>query len=315
MMRHVFKLYPVLFLLAVQAVGQSDVIARVELDAQEIPWHKSFTYSIIVEAPSTSSVVVEDMKERFGGLVVFGNVVTGEESIGGGIKRITHRYTLESPEAKAATYQPEDAIVRIDGGEVISLPSPPLRVRDLTPEEEELAKRFAPTLDPLNVPRRLWEYWQFWAGLAAAAVIGVGLFLLYLWLTRTKPAAPIRMIPAWELANERIAALESKRLIEANRLEPFYTELSTILRQYIEDRFAIHAPERTTPEFLVEASTQRVLSDEHQRMIGLFLRYSDRVKFAKHEPTQEEARQNLADIRRFIEQTIPAPQPSEEAAA
>ncbi|MDZ4859523.1 MAG: hypothetical protein SGI88_11130 [Candidatus Hydrogenedentes bacterium] len=301
--------------LCAAAFAQGGADARIELDTPEIPWHKAITFSIIAEAPATAGVTIQDMKDRFAGLVPFGPPELFEEALPEGRKRVTHRYTLEAPEAKAGTFQPQPAIVTISNAETISVPSPLITVRELTPDEDALAQRFAPALEPLNVPRRIWEYWQFWAGIAAAVLIATALFAFFVWRSRTSPATREPMLSPWETALARLAALESKGIKEPAMLGAFYVELSAILRQYIEDRFAIHAPERTTPEFLAEASIRGVLNDDQQRMLAVFLRYSDRVKFARHEPTVEEANRNLGDVRAFVEQTIPSPAPEREAAA
>ena len=46
---------------------------------------------------------------------------------------------------------------------------------------------------------------------------------------------------------------------EAGRIKEFYQRISDILRHYIENRFGLHAPERTTEEFLVELKPSEVL--------------------------------------------------------
>jgi len=284
------------------------------VDAKEIPWHKAVTYSVVIEAPADAEVSVDDMKEKFGGLQLFGDATITTDPLPDGRKRITQRYTLESPKAEAGTYQPEPAIVRVKDGDTISLPSPAIGVRDLTPDEEAQAQQFAPALAPLNVAKRMWEYWQFWAGIAAAALLATIAFAFYRWYTRQRPAKPQRIVPPWELAQERLAALEAKGWREAGKLDAYYVELSAILRHYIEDRFDLHAPERTTPEFLAEASGSGALTDDHQRMLASFLRYSDRVKFARFEPTADDAARNFSDVKKFVEETVPAPAPAEAAA-
>ena len=290
------------------------VDAHIDLDAKEIPWHKTVTFSVVVDAPARAEVTIDDMKDRFGGMQVFGDPAISTEATPDGRKRITQRYTLEAPKAEAGKFQPDPVLVRVKDGDTISLPSPEITVRELTQDEEAQAQRFAPALDPLNVKKRLWEYWQFWAGITAAALIATIAFAMYRWYTRRRPAVPQRIVPPWETALGRLAALEGKGWRDAGKLEAYYVELSAILRHYIEDRFELHAPERTTPEFLGEAASSGVLSDEHQRMLASLLRYSDRVKFAKYEPTGEDAARNFADVKRFVEETVPVVTPTEAAA-
>ncbi len=290
------------------------VEARLEVEPKEIPWHKAVSFAVVVEAPAGTEIEIPNLKDHLGGLQVAGDVQIVTEDLPGGRTRVTHRYTLEAPKPEAGKFQPEPVVVNVKGSETISLPAPEIVVRDLTPDEEAEAQQMAPALAPLNVKKRLWEYWQFWAGISAAALIATLAFIFYRWYKRARPVPPQRIVPPWESAMARLSALEAKGWREAGKLEAYYVELSAILRHYIEDRFDLHAPERTTPEFLGEAASTGVLNDEHQRMLASFLRYSDRVKFAKYEPTAEDASRNFGEVKKFVEDTIPAPAPTEAAA-
>ena len=62
---------------------------------------------------------------------------------------------------------------------------------------------------------------------------------------------------AHEMAYARLRALVAEKLVEQGRIKEFYERISGILRHYIEDRFDLHAPERTTEEFLAELRFDR----------------------------------------------------------
>ncbi|MDX9973530.1 MAG: hypothetical protein RBU21_11140, partial [FCB group bacterium] len=118
------------------------------------------------------------------------------------------------------------------------------------------------------------------------------------------------------IARERLAALGAKGLADSGQFGIFYVELSDILRRYTEDRFHLHAPERTTPEFLAEAASSGLFNAEHQSLLETVLRHADRVKFARHEPGAVEMEQDFNEVRRFVEETVPrTTAPAEEAAA
>jgi hypothetical protein len=120
---------------------------------------------------------------------------------------------------------------------------------------------------------------------------------------------------AWDLAYTRLRELDSRRWPEQGKFQPYYVELSSILRHYIEDRFMVHAPEMTTPEFLAEASKSGVLSPDHQELLAHFLRHCDRVKFAQFRPTEGDMERSFAEVLRFVDETAPQPAKGEEAAA
>jgi hypothetical protein len=81
--------------------------------------------------------------------------------------------------------------------------------------------------------------------------------------------------------------------------------LSDIVRQYIERRFGLMAPEQTTEEFLRDAGRNRALEDRHREMLASFLRAADMVKFALHMPTRGDADAAMAAANVFVDQTTP----------
>jgi hypothetical protein len=153
-------------------------------------------------------------------------------------------------------------------------------------------------------------------GGAAAMLALAGLvWFLYRYWRRPKTVSVAPPVPAWERAYERLRALDARQLPQSSEFEPFYVELSSILRHYIEDRFMLHAPERTTPEFLAEASGAGALTEDHQKLLAGFLRHSDRVKFAKFEPTVTEMDHSMSLVLHFVDETVPKPEPTREEAA
>ena len=101
-------------------------------------------------------------------------------------------------------------------------------------------------------------------------------------------------------------SLDERHLPKAGRYEPYYVDLSAILRYYIEDRFHLHAPEQTTPEFLAELSGSGYLDEGHERFLGAFLRHCDLVKFAQYVPTVNDMELRFTEVLRFVDDTVPS---------
>ena len=111
------------------------------------------------------------------------------------------------------------------------------------------------------------------------------------------------MRPAHEIAYARLRALVAENLVEVGRIKEFYERISGILRYYIEDRFDLHAPERTTEEFLSELQHTSVLEISDKDVLGEFLVHCDLVKFARHAPTTEQIQRSFDLVKDFIERT------------
>jgi hypothetical protein len=150
------------------------------------------------------------------------------------------------------------------------------------------------------MPRQKSFAWVWALGIVVVAV-AAGLWL-YLRGKRIKELVRI-FKPAHELAYERLRALVKEDLVGAGRIKEFYERISDILRHYIEHRFSLRAPERTTEEFLAELANTEVLPATEKQRLGEFLKHCDLVKFAKHNPTTEQIQETFDLVKDFIEKT------------
>ena len=154
--------------------------------------------------------------------------------------------------------------------------------------------------DVVEMPQEA-SLWWIWLLITACITALAGGCIL---LRRKRVAKLIRIFkPAHEIAYDRLKALVKEDLVEAGKIKEFYERISSILRHYIEHRFDLRAPERTTEEFLAELQYTDVLSDKDKESLGKFLTHCDLVKFAKHNPTTEQIQQTFDLVKDFIEKT------------
>jgi hypothetical protein len=146
-----------------------------------------------------------------------------------------------------------------------------------------------------------------WWWLCLLVILAAILAAAYWLWKRRQPTSATNTLPPptpYELA---IRALQ--RLREENPpVEEFYTRLSDIVRHYLEGRFYLRAPERTTEEFLYEVSTNNTLAQGHKDLLGAFLQESDLVKFARHHPEQSDMQRALEAAEKFVRDTQPQAQ-------
>jgi hypothetical protein len=98
----------------------------------------------------------------------------------------------------------------------------------------------------------------------------------------------------------------------------FCIAVSDALRAYLEERFQLRAPERTTEEFLQDLQTTPLLTVEQKLGLTEFLQRCDLVKFARDEPTESALRELHEAALRLVDETAPfgePPQPAAEAPA
>jgi hypothetical protein len=145
------------------------------------------------------------------------------------------------------------------------------------------------------------SHWWLWV-LVALGVAAVPAAWLFLRRRRIKELVRI-FRPAHELAYARLRALVAENLVEQGRISEFYERISGILRHYIEDRFDLRAPERTTEEFLDELRCAQTLASADKSVLEEFLTHCDLVKFAQHDPTTEQVQRTFDLVKDFIERT------------
>ena len=159
----------------------------------------------------------------------------------------------------------------------------------------------------MNPPAAGWK-WENWAFLAAwmiflAALGGYLVRRKKMGLTFFSPPSP------QEAALRALNDLRQK-LSEENQLE-FVVEASRVVRVYIQDRFGLRAPHRSTEEFLREIYQGDRLLQDHYELLGEFLTDCDLVKFALRRVLRAQMERMLDSAHRFVEETIPSrnPQP------
>jgi len=108
--------------------------------------------------------------------------------------------------------------------------------------------------------------------------------------------------PAHEEALEALEKLVQSDMLEKGQVKQYYSELSEIIRQYIERRFFIIALEMTSSQ-LIDAMHQEEIDPEYIEMMREFLDVCDLVKFAKYIPTDEENKKTTQIAFDFVDRT------------
>jgi hypothetical protein len=127
------------------------------------------------------------------------------------------------------------------------------------------------------------------------------------WKTRQIPPV-IQHIsqPPHVIAERLLAELRAKQLWQKGKTKEFYSELSRILRGYLEDQFKLPALEMTTDE-LIKMLQKRGFADDVIQKTQDLLQTADLVKFAKVEPPVTIHDNFLQNAATIVELTKPKP--------
>lgn len=149
----------------------------------------------------------------------------------------------------------------------------------------------------------------FWTTLAS---IGAGLLIIFLStkitlrIWRDRNNAESRK-PAHQRVKIEIGRLKDRGYLEEKNYKAFYSELSDILRRYLERRFQVEALESTSEE-LVEGLKGLSFEKEVLEEVREVLTEADLVKFAKSIPSYELAGRLEALLLDAVERTKPQPE-------
>jgi hypothetical protein len=132
---------------------------------------------------------------------------------------------------------------------------------------------------------------------------------LILWLRQRESKrvvpepAPVPLLPH-EWAFKALDDLAEKKLWQQGEVKAHYTYLTTILREYLERRFSIHAMEQTSDEILIQLrrlhlSAGLLINTEE------LLSVADLIKFAKADPGKDMHAATIERVRDFVKETTP----------
>jgi len=138
-------------------------------------------------------------------------------------------------------------------------------------------------------------------GLGVAALAAVAIW----WWRRPSPPTPPEPADRWAIG--RLDALLAEGLVERGRVQAFYFGLTDIVRAFIERRYDLAAPDRTTAEFIDEARRHPELGDEAASLLGNLLKSADMVKFAGDRPQSRDCERAAETVRRFVIDAGPRP--------
>lgn len=109
-------------------------------------------------------------------------------------------------------------------------------------------------------------------------------------------------LPAHLIAFSKLKKLEEEQLWQNGNFKKYYSEVSYIIRDYLENRYETPALESVTDEILTDLSSFEIENTQVAHLKNV-LQIADLVKFAKVIPTEEEHRNTMAFSLEFVRET------------
>ena len=109
--------------------------------------------------------------------------------------------------------------------------------------------------------------------------------------------------PAYIVALRELDKWRGDKFWAPDKQKSYYSGITDALKNYIEDRFGVDAPEMTTAELFEALKQAEDLPAELREELRELFECADFVKFAKHTASQEETARALPTAVRFVTST------------
>lgn len=292
--------------------GQESAIVTSAADTNQIKIGEQIRFSIRVETDS-SAVVIFPEGQTFSPLETV-------EAYQTDTTRNKDRMTLEKIYAltqfDSGTYLLPTQRIEINGQGYFTDSLP---VYVATVPVDTLTQKMYDIKPLLEVDRTYANVWK-WI-LIGLLVLGIVGFLVYWFFFRKKPLTEeekTALLPPYDRALLELKKLEQSKYLIQDEFKQYYTELTTIVRSYLEDDVHVTALESTTGqlieklEMLKDAGALHI-DEQTIQQFRIILETADLVKFAKSKPATATAEQDRKVVEQLVIRTHEGlPQPSEE---
>lgn len=162
-----------------------------------------------------------------------------------------------------------------------------------------------------------WIEFAKWSGIGLAAILVVVIIALVLMRfvfnkkVKILPEEPEVIIPAHVVALEKLEQIKTEKIWQQGQIKQFYTQITDVIREYLEGAYSINAMELTTDEIVALVKKNKEL-DEIRLVLKEMLELSDLVKFAKFVPLENENERVVLNAFMIVEKTTKEEAPQAE---
>jgi hypothetical protein len=298
-----FKLYILFFLLSTSLFAQK-VTTSVDTTKNKIG--AEFKLTLKTDVDTFSKVKFPEAK-NFGALEVIHSYKI--DTVRNGARyELIKKYGLTQFDRGKYTIQRIPVLIN---GKVVFSDSIKVEVNDI--QVDTLKQKMYDIKDIAQVESPIGNWWIY---LLILLVIGIAGYFIYQFIKKrqNQPKAEVIVFKSpIEKATTLLQQLENKELWQKGEIKDYYSELTDIARNYIEEEINIPAMESTTSELidgLRKAAKQKKLklSNETVENLEKVLKQADLVKFAKVKPLDfeiEEDKKRISNSIVIIHKSIP----------
>jgi len=305
MKKYLFLFLTLLFIADASFGQESKAEVLALIDSNKIKVGDQAYLLLEISFPAGSNVIFPVLKDTLKGgitIVEIGEIDTSYDADDVKVKVLSQQLTITAWDS--GFYPIEPFVFDVNG---VAFETKPLllEVMDVPLNPEADIKDIKGIVEtPFSILEFLKEYWYYFVG-ALITLLILAFIAKYL---RNRPKASteqkiiIPTVPAHEEALAALATLEQQKLWQQDKVKEYYSELTHILRVYLERRFDIHALEQTSDEIILGMRSADIPEVEKKKVMHVLM-VADMVKFAKEQPLGSENEAAIAEIKKVIELT------------
>jgi hypothetical protein len=289
------------------AAGQ-EIKVSAGFDSSRIYIGDQVHFNIVITQPPDLQVILPSFKDSLQKNIEIIQGPAIDTIKENGNLKITEKYLITSFDS--GTYKIKPVFVEVkspDGLKRFFSDISQLDVMKITTAPADSTAKIYDIIAPYRAPLTAGEIipWVLIVLIASAAV-----WLLFRFLkNRKKQVSVIEETkitePAHVIAFRELEKLNSEALWQNGEFKLYYTRLTEILRQYLENRYMVYSLELTTSETLNALVKTGFKKDASYDRLKSVLVGADLVKFAKYVPEKEENELHYRNAWEFVNETKP----------
>jgi len=290
-------LYIFLFISAI-AFSQQDPVVKAEIDTINIRIGEQFEFKITIQ--DTANVIVPKLDK------LVGLEIVEDKKIDTIKNQLIKKYILTSFDSGSYYIPQQQIFIR----QRLHL-TDSLLINVATVAVDTTKQKMFPIKANQEEPYQFDDFKPYlWYVILGLVIIGL---IIYFALKKKKEVEEEIIIPAlapFEEAIQKFHELDEKLLWQNNEIKKYYSELTEIIRAYIERELKVPALESTTDELietLTDFNDSEAISTTKETIKKLrnILREADLVKFAKSKPMSEQIEFNRKEAEEVVVELKP----------
>lgn len=237
-------------------------------------------------------------------IVELGKTDTLKDAANPGIHTIVRSYTITSFDPGVHAIPSFLFSGKAGSFSTVSLPLEVKEVKvDTTKAIFDIKQPIAVSYTFMDWLRDNWHWLVF--GLVVLVMLAA-VWYYYKKMRKLKPVAPEPVkpeVPAHLLALEQLHTLRNKKLWQQDAVKEYYSELSDIIREYLEKKYQINAMEQTSEEILSGLKHMQMRPEDSNKLRQVLL-LADLVKFAKAKPLNTDNELSMDNAIGFVNGTV-----------